>query len=80
MNLPTKRRVKICPDCNIREVDYHCQRCSECAEFNREMSQLKGQHTYLSKPENRLKHNNRAAIYNRNNCKPRSYWRELALK
>jgi hypothetical protein len=70
--------IRICPDCQNRELDRYEHRCSECAESNRSLSLLIGQHNYLSKKENRLKHNQRALDYHHRTFKPRSYWIELA--
>lgn len=36
-------KIKICPQCGAREVDYNCQICSECRTINDYLSVAKSQ-------------------------------------
>ena len=45
-----KKSIRICPDCNVCELEYHKKLCSECAEinlrFNNDLAVAKYQLTY----------------------------------
>ncbi len=48
------RFTKICPECEIREIEKHCTLCSECRETNIYFTRLKAEHNY--KTNNREKY------------------------
>jgi len=39
-------KVRICPDCGIRELEYRCRLCSECREVNRQHSDVLKTHNF----------------------------------
>lgn len=49
-NPPLPKNIKrICPDCEIRELDYHKSYCSECAEVRDQLNRDLAYHKWYSK-------------------------------
>jgi len=48
-------RIRLCPDCKIREVEKNCIYCSECAEARRYIAQVIYRHNWKTKNPEKYK-------------------------
>lgn len=60
-----KNKIRICPDCENREVEYHKSFCSECAEIRDQLNRDLALHKWL---------NGKGKNYHKN------YWRKKSCQ
>lgn len=72
--------MRICPDCESRELERYRHFCSECAQIRRSITNDICRHNYRSNPVTREIHNSYMREYMKAKFVSRKQWKELACR